>query len=156
VSKWSDPAEWQRLYEGEGCPICNSIRIEGVCRGTIVELDAGYLTTQRDQPVRGYCCLVLKRHAVELHDLAVDEARNFMGDMRRVSRAVKSVTGAIKMNLEIHGNTIPHLHVHFFPRYVGDRFEEGPIDLREPWLPDLSPEELEAFAGRLRAALAED
>ena len=156
MSKWSEPEEWRRLRAGEGCPICDSIRIEGKCRGTIVELDAAYLTTQRDQPVRGYCCLVLRRHAVELHELGEDEAGKFMMDLRRVSGALKSVTGAVKLNLEIHGNTIPHLHVHFFPRYVGDRFEDGPIDLRQPWLPDLSSEELEAFADGLRAALDED
>lgn len=51
MGKWSEPAEWRRLCEGK-------------CRGTIVELDAAYLTTQRDQPVRGYCCLVLKRRRV--------------------------------------------------------------------------------------------
>ena len=119
MSKWADPEEWRRLYTGEGCQICDSIRTEGTCRGTICELDTAYLTTQRDQPVRGYCCLVLKHHAAELHDLGEDEAEGFMKDIRRVSRALKSTTGAIKMNLEIHGNTIPHLHVHFYPRYVG-------------------------------------
>jgi diadenosine tetraphosphate (Ap4A) HIT family hydrolase len=153
VSKWS--GEWRRLYEGEGCPVCRSMEMEGRCLGTIVELDTGYLTTHRDQPVRGYCCLVLKRHAVELHYLQEDGAGGFMRDMRHVSRALKSMTGAVKMNLEIYANTIPHLHVHFFPRYVGDRFEDGPIDLREPLLPELSSEELEAFPEGLRAALAE-
>lgn len=76
-----------------------------------------------------------------------------MMDMHRVSNALKSVTGAVKLNMEIHGNTIPHLHVHFFPR--GERFEDRPIDLREPWLPDLSDEELEALADALRAAQVE-
>jgi diadenosine tetraphosphate (Ap4A) HIT family hydrolase len=37
----------------------------------------------------------------------------------------------VKLNWEIHGNTIPHLHAHLFPRYVGDRFEGRPIDARE-------------------------
>jgi diadenosine tetraphosphate (Ap4A) HIT family hydrolase len=154
VSKWSDPDGWRILYEG--CPIRRSIRMEGKCRGTIVELDTAYLTAQRDQPVHGYYCLVLKRHVVELHELEEGEAGRFMMDMRRVSGALKNVTGAVKLNLEIHGNTIPHLHVHFFPRYVGDRSEEGPIDLREPFLPELSSEELEDFADGLRAALAGD
>jgi diadenosine tetraphosphate (Ap4A) HIT family hydrolase len=144
------------LYEGEGCPICASIRADGKCRGTIVELDTSYLTTQRDQPVRGYCCLVLKRHVVELHDLEEDEAEGFMRDVRRVSRALKAATGAVKMNLEIHGNTIPHLHTHFSPRYVGDRFEDGQIDPREPWLLDFPPEDFEAFVAALRAALDRD
>ena len=77
-----------------------------------------------------------------------------MRDMRALSAALQAVTGAIKMNQEIHGNTIPHLHVHFFPRYVGDRFEDGPIDVREPWPPALSPAKFEDFVAGLRTALA--
>jgi diadenosine tetraphosphate (Ap4A) HIT family hydrolase len=53
-----------------------------------------------------------------------------MRDARKVSRAVAAATGAVKMNYEIHGNSLPHLHMHFFPRYRGDRFEGGPIDAR--------------------------
>jgi diadenosine tetraphosphate (Ap4A) HIT family hydrolase len=34
------------------------------------------------------------------------------------------------MNYEIHGNTIPHLHMHLYPRYSGDPFEGEPIDPR--------------------------
>jgi diadenosine tetraphosphate (Ap4A) HIT family hydrolase len=36
------------------------------------------------------------------------------------------------MNYEVHGNTIPHLHMHFFPRYAGDAFENGPVNPRLP------------------------
>ena len=50
--------------------------------------------------------------------------------MRKVSRAVAAVTRAVKMNYEIQGNSIPHLHMHFFPRYRGDRFEGQPINPR--------------------------
>lgn len=35
------------------------------------------------------------------------------------------------MNYEIHGNTIPHLHMHLFPRFDGDPFEGRPIDGRQ-------------------------
>lgn len=80
--------------------------------------------------MRGYCCLVLKRHAVELYDLGTDEACALMSDLQRVAEAVQKITGAVKLNYEIHGNTIPHLHVHLFPRYTGDPFENGPIDPR--------------------------
>ena len=47
-----------------------------------------------------------------------------------------------KMNYEIHGNTIPHLHVHLLPRGPGDGF--GVAGLAH------TPEELDA----LRAAFA--
>lgn len=155
MSRWADPEEWRKLQSGEGCPICLSIQREGKCKGTVAELEACYLTTQPEQPVRGYCCLVLKRHAVELHDLEEAEAAALMKDIRAVSEALQHTTGAVKINLEIHGNTIPHLHAHFYPRYVGDRFENGPIDWRGPWLPALSPDEFRSFVGGLCTALAE-
>ena len=53
-----------------------------------------------------------------------------MRDIQRLSQVLAEATGAIKMNYEVHGNTIPHLHMHFFPRYVGDPFENRPIDPR--------------------------
>jgi diadenosine tetraphosphate (Ap4A) HIT family hydrolase len=34
----------------------------------------------------------------------------------------------VKLNYEIHGNTLPHLHMHFFPRYAGDQFEGRAIE----------------------------
>ncbi len=76
----------------------------------------------------GYVCLVSRTHVVELHDLSEPNASDFMREARRVSRALSSATGAVKLNYEIHGNTLPHLHMHFFPRYRGDIFEGRPID----------------------------
>ena len=76
----------------------------------------------------GYVCLVSRVHAAELHDLSDTQASAFMQDARRVSRALSSATGAVKLNYEIHGNILPHLHMHFFPRHVGDQFEGKPID----------------------------
>ena len=39
--------------------------------------------------MRGYACLVFKRHVVELHDLSEDEGVAFMRDVRRLSAAVQ-------------------------------------------------------------------
>src|SRR5947208_2011097 len=125
MSKWNS-AEWAALYSGEACPICRDSRPFG----TIAELNATYLTSSPESPMWGYCCLVLKRHAVELYELSTDEASAFISDLQRVAEAVQKITGAVKLNYEIHGNTIPHLHVHLFPRYKGDPFENGPIDPR--------------------------
>lgn len=83
---------------------------------------------QEAAPVSGYACLVSQLHAVELHDLPEATASAFMRDAQRVSRALKAVTGAVKLNYEIHGNSLPHLHMHFFPRHRGDRFEGQPIN----------------------------
>jgi diadenosine tetraphosphate (Ap4A) HIT family hydrolase len=103
--------------------------------------------------VRGYACLVFARHAVELHDLNEAEAAAFMRDMRRVSAAAAAITNPVKMNYEVHGNTAPHLHVHFFPRYQGDQFEGGPINPRIAKRPAYAPGEFEQFRERLQTAL---
>lgn len=76
-----------------------------------------------------------------------------MRDVQRLSRALQAVTGAVKMNYEVHGNTLPHLHMHFFPRYPGDLFEGGPIDPRAVRRSVYAPGELAALRERLRAAL---
>jgi diadenosine tetraphosphate (Ap4A) HIT family hydrolase len=94
----------------------------------VAELPASWLTMPERAALPGYVCLVSRIHAVELHDLSDDEAVAFMRDARRVSAAVSRVTGAVKLNYEIHGNVLPHLHMHFFPRRVGDRFVGRPID----------------------------
>ena len=31
-------------------------------------------------------------------------------------------------NYEIHGNTVPHLHIHLYPRTIGDPFPGQAID----------------------------
>jgi diadenosine tetraphosphate (Ap4A) HIT family hydrolase len=105
--------------------------------------------------MRGYCCLVLKRHAVEFYDLSADEACTLMKDIQRVAKAVQEITGAVKLNYEIHGNTIPHLHVHLFPRYKGDPFENEPIDPRTIQKSPYKEGEFESVTYLLRARLSE-
>ena len=149
MSRWRDPEAWARLLRPEGCPICEA----GAPRDVLAELETSRVTMGEDAPLRGYCCLVLRRHAVELHELEAAEAAAFMRDLQRLTRAVQEVTGAVKLNLELHGNTLPHLHVHVFPRYVGDLFEGGPIEPRRVREPVYGPGELALLRARLRAVL---
>src|SRR5207244_11635034 len=69
MSKWNS-TEWEALCSGEACPICRSRKP----RGMVAELNATYLTSSPESLMGGYCCLVLKRHAVELYELGADEA----------------------------------------------------------------------------------
>ena len=149
MSKWNS-IEWKALCSGEACPICPS----GKPLGIVAKLNAAFVTSSPDSPMRGYCCLVLKRHAVELHELDLDEACALMRDLQRVSEAVQKITGAVKLNYEIHGNTIPHLHVHLFPRYKGDPFENGPINPRLIVESPYGPGKFESFRRTLQARLS--
>ena len=119
----------------------------------LCELDGSWVTVSEDVPMRGYACLVFRRHAVELHELSEIEGRDFMRDIRRLSAAVQMATRAIKLNYEIHGNSIPHLHMHFFPRYPGDIFGKGPIDTKLVQRPVYGTGEFHAFRSRLLEAL---
>lgn len=69
---------------------------------------------------RGYCILVLKRHAVELDDLTPEERAALIEDIARVAHAIRAVCKPKKLNYEILGNVVPHIHVHIIPRYTTD------------------------------------
>jgi diadenosine tetraphosphate (Ap4A) HIT family hydrolase len=60
----------------------------------------------------------------------------------------------MKLNYEIHGNTIPHLHMHFYPRYPGDPFEGGPINPKAVRQPTYAPGEIAEIRRRLGEALS--
>ena len=147
MSAWNDHPRWEALCSGQECPIC----LRGVPLDVIAELESSWVTMQEHAPVRGYVCLVSKTHAVELHDLSGAAASTFMRDAQTVSAAVAMATQAVKLNYEIHGNSIPHLHMHFFPRYRGDQFEGQPINPKLVRQPVYGPGEFE----QLRNAIAD-
>ena len=147
MSGWTDPAEWEAQRSGADCSVCRSKA------DATAQLENSWVLIGPGDPVRGYACLVFARHAVELHELTDAEGAAFMRDIKRVSAAISSITEPVKMNYEVHGNTAPHLHVHFFPRYRGDQFEGGPINPRVAKRPAYAPGEFERFRERLEAAL---
>jgi diadenosine tetraphosphate (Ap4A) HIT family hydrolase len=149
MSKWN-ASEWPGLVSGAACPICRA----GKPKDIVCELSAAYLTASAEAPMRGYCCLVLKRHAVELFELAPGEAAALMHDAQRVARLVQAFTGAVKLNYEIHGNTIPHLHLHIFPRFRGDPFEGRPIDPKRITASPYEAGAFEAFVQALKGGLS--
>jgi diadenosine tetraphosphate (Ap4A) HIT family hydrolase len=126
MAAWNDRDRWSALCSGAECPICR----QGEPLDLIATLESSWVTMQEAAPVRGYVCLVSRTHVVELHDLSEEASAAFMRDARAVSRVLSAVTGSVKLNYEIHGNSLPHLHMHFFPRYRGDPFEGRPIDPR--------------------------
>jgi diadenosine tetraphosphate (Ap4A) HIT family hydrolase len=78
--------------------------------------------------LKGTCYLITKEHYVELFDLDDTALLGFMKEAQVAAKVLKEVTGAVKINYEIHGNTAAHLHMHLFPRYLDDPFPGVPID----------------------------
>jgi diadenosine tetraphosphate (Ap4A) HIT family hydrolase len=80
------------------------------------------------------------------------EQARFWRDAMLVARAVADLLSPIKMNYEIHGNTLPHLHLHLFPRQRDDPYVGGPIDPRAAEFVR-SDAEIEALASAIRALI---
>ena len=137
------------------CPCCNS---EPQPAGLIdiAELEYSWLTAERVAQGRlfGKCHVLCKKHYVHLYDMTEDDLKGFMGDVQKAAKALQEVTGAVKINYEIHGNTGPHLHCHLFPRYLDDDFPGQGIDVKliEP-SPYESEEEFQWFFRKMQAKM---
>lgn len=79
-----------------------------------------WITTEPTPREPGYVCVVAKRHAVEPFELPTDERSAFWEDALAAAACVADLYRPAKLNYEIHGNTIPHLHMHVIPRYRGE------------------------------------
>lgn len=94
----------------------------------IAETLAVWVTAGVAAPLPGYVCVVSKQHVVEPFELDPQSSAGFWLDCMGTARAVRDALSARKINYEIHGNTIRHLHMHLYPRYAGDPFDGKPID----------------------------
>jgi diadenosine tetraphosphate (Ap4A) HIT family hydrolase len=109
------------------CPIC----ARGQPLNVVAELPASWLTAPPEIPLPGYLCLVARTHVREPFELPGPERRAFWDDVDRVAQITAELARPDKLNYEIHGNTLEHLHLHLFPRSRGDRFAGRPIDWRD-------------------------
>ena len=146
VKAWTDPAVWAERLTPAGCPFCQSDP-----RSVHVELPASWVLIPDEAVLPGYVLVVSKRHVIEPYELPPDQSAQFWADAMRAAAAVASVVNPVKVNYEIHGNTIPHLHLHVFPRFRGDPFERSPIDPHAVTPQRRSADEIEA----LRKAVAD-
>lgn len=78
---------------------------------------------------QGYCVVVARTHATELAHLPDDERHGFLDEMCSVARAIEAAFQPVKLNYELLGNVVPHLHWHIFPRSADD-----PERLKPVWL----------------------
>lgn len=73
-----------------------------------------------------------------------DEASAYFDEALRVGRAIEQHHRPIKMNFEMLGNSLPHLHTHVVPRYLDDgepghppHFMRADLDLKNaPSIPE--------------------
>ncbi len=123
MPSWTNHDEWAGLTNGSSCPVCRNGPTD-----VLAELSAAWVTMPPLTPLMGYVCVVAKRHVVEPFELPMNERIGFWEDVNHVASSLSAQMNPVKLNYEIHGNTLPHLHLHLFPRQRGDRFEGRPVD----------------------------
>jgi len=114
------------------CGICAMIeRIRaGRFADAIAELPRSWLILGDAQFYKGYCVMLAKRHATEMHLLPRGEAHELLDELMAAGRAIAAVTHPLKLNYECLGNQEPHVHWHVFPRYAEDVQRLAPVWLR--------------------------
>jgi len=106
-----------------------------------------------DQFFPGWTLLILKRHATELYELERDERVALMDAVSDVARALARVYDAVKMNYELLGNLLPHIHWHLVPRRADDPIPRQPVWTLEHEARLLAPAERRARIEAIRARL---
>lgn len=150
------PKLWAERTNAKSCPFCQQLQDddrEDTHGYPVAELPSGRVRLSRNQTRYGYCILINRSHALELHDLTVTEREAFVHDVARVSHALQGLRGAAKMNVQFLGNGVPHLHAHIFPRYLSDPdFGRYPEDKTTPFT-ELDSGAVQALRSELREAL---
>ena len=134
------------------CVMCTRVAGEGPL--FIADLPTSRVYFNEDQFFPGWVFVVLKRHAVELYELTASERAAQVEDVARVARALSSVYQPVKMNYELLGNQVPHIHWHLVPRLADDPEPRGPVWRVTHELTVLPPNEVARRIGQIRAALA--
>jgi diadenosine tetraphosphate (Ap4A) HIT family hydrolase len=102
-------------------------------RLVIAQNAAGMLVLSPNQGIPGYCVLYARRHVTEPYLLEEGARREWLELWMSGARAIGRVYAPDKLNYQVLGNVVPHLHAHLIPRYYGDRAPAAPIS------PDADP-----------------
>ncbi len=83
----------------------------------VARVSSGFVVMHDTQFLRGYCLLLAHPLIEQLNDLEGESRELFLNDMANVGDAIKSATGALRINYSIYGNLDPFLHAHIAPRF---------------------------------------
>lgn len=136
-----------------GCPMCRKWQEDVDLR--VVELDYCYVVLNRDQFFPGYCFVFAKAHVTELFHLAVETRQGIIEEVNAVAAALFRVFSPTKINYELLGNMVPHMHWHVVPRFSDDPLWPRPIWSEPHTEKFLTPEEYVERIEAIRGALQE-
>jgi diadenosine tetraphosphate (Ap4A) HIT family hydrolase len=106
-----------------------------------------------DQFFAGWTVLVLKEHVSELFELSKDGRGMLMEEVNYVAQTLAQVFDAKKMNYELLGNQVPHIHWHLIPRLKTDSDPLKPVWCVPHQPIQLPTDQLAERVRRLRSAL---
>ncbi len=137
---------------GTTCPMCERWETDTDLR--IAELTYSWLILNRDQFFPGYCLLITKKHQTELFHLDTAVRQGLMEEVSRVAQALSLCFRPDKLNYELLGNMVPHIHWHLVPRYRTDPLWPRPIWSEPHQEVQLSAEEYRQRCNLIRQTLA--
>ena len=150
---WS--ADFYAWRDGDGCPACAEGRPDSTHAGMRFYEGAvsdAYLVRREIQ--RGLTIVIWRgRHVAEPTQLTEEEAAAYGREVLLVGRAIEAVLQPVKLNYDVLGNSLPHLHTHIVPRYADDPRPGWPFPFPDPDPPAMPQARLLADVEALRAAL---
>lgn len=119
----------------------------------IIELPNSYVILNRDQYFPGYTLLFTKTHATELFHLDRSVRTALMEEVSAVAQALYTTFTPDKINYELLGNMVPHIHWHIVPRYASERLWPRPIWAEQHEDLTLTPDEYRQRIESIRGVL---
>jgi diadenosine tetraphosphate (Ap4A) HIT family hydrolase len=107
-----------------------------------------------DQFFSGWTVLVLKRHATELFQLSANERHRMIDEVSETADALTQVFHPIKINYELLGNQVPHIHWHLIPRLPEDPSPRDAVWTVKHERRPLAPADLEERVALIRSRLS--
>jgi diadenosine tetraphosphate (Ap4A) HIT family hydrolase len=120
----------------------------------IVEMEHSFVVLNRDQFFPGYTLLFTKQHVTELFHLDHVVRSALMDEVSTVAKALHTQFQPDKINYELLGNMVPHIHWHLVPRFAQDPLWPRPIWAEAHEEKQLSAEEYRRRILEIRQALS--
>jgi len=133
------------------CPMCDRWKVDADLR--IAEFEHSYLTLNRDQFFPGYCLLHTRQHQTELFHLERLVRQELMEEVSQVAAALSACFQPDKLNYELLGNMVPHIHWHLVPRFSSEPLWPRPIWAEPHQELLLAPEEYRHRCDTIRLTL---
>jgi diadenosine tetraphosphate (Ap4A) HIT family hydrolase len=136
------PEEFYELRRGDGCPMCEQGRPDETEHGArFMAGDVADAYLQKADIQRGYSVVIWRgRHVAEPTELSDEEATAYWLEVLRAGKAIEAVLEPVKLNYDLLGNSLPHLHTHLVPRYADDPRPGWPFPFPDEERPPLQDE----------------